>query len=128
MKATRRRDTAPEAALWEALRRLGVEPELDYGLPGGSRRADAALVGAKIAIFVDGCFWHGCPEHGTWPRANAEAWRLKIETNRARDRSTDERLANEGWTVIRAWEHQNPDDVAQEVASAIARSDSVDSD
>ena len=63
---------------------------------------------AKVVVFVDGCFWHGCPDHGTWPAANAEFWREKIETNRLRDRDTDARMAEVGWTVVRVWEHEDP--------------------
>ena len=61
----------------------------------------------RVVVFVDGCFWHGCPEHATWPKNNAEFWREKIETNRRRDRDTDRRLAEAGWTVVRVWEHED---------------------
>jgi DNA mismatch endonuclease (patch repair protein) len=120
MRATRRRDTAPEVALWQALADLGCEPQLDFPLAGTRRRADAAFPEARIAVFVDGCFWHGCPDHGTWPRANADAWRAKIEANMARDQSTDELLARNGWTVIRAWEHEDARSVADAIAAALA--------
>jgi DNA mismatch endonuclease (patch repair protein) len=121
MRATRRRNTAPEVALWQALARLGCEPTFDFPLPDTRRRADAAIPEARIAVFVDGCFWHGCPEHGTWPRANAEAWRSKILANQGRDRSTDELLARQGWTIIRAWEHEDAEAVARSVVDAAAR-------
>lgn len=61
---------------------------------------------ARVAVFLDGCFWHGCPLHGTWPKNNAEWWREKIEANIARDRDTDRRLQELGWTVVRVWEHE----------------------
>ena len=75
--------------------------------------------GIKVAVFVDGCFWHGCPVHGTWPKANADFWREKIETNRARDADTDRRLRENGWLVIRVWEHEPPDDVVERIVRAV---------
>jgi DNA mismatch endonuclease (patch repair protein) len=71
------------------------------------RRADIVFGPAKVAVFVDGCFWHGCPEHATWPKANEDYWREKIETNRLRDRDTDERLRTLGWEPVRVWEHED---------------------
>jgi DNA mismatch endonuclease (patch repair protein) len=70
-------------------------------------------------VFVDGCFWHGCPEHATWPKTNEEFWRQKIETNRLRDRDTDERLEKEGWMVIRVWEHEDSSNAADRVTRAV---------
>lgn len=70
------------------------------------READIVFGPAKVAVFVDGCFWHGCPEHATWPRNNAEFWRTKIETNRRRDLDTDARLIEAGWLAVRVWEHE----------------------
>jgi DNA mismatch endonuclease (patch repair protein) len=70
------------------------------------RTADIVFPSVGLAIFLDGCFWHGCPFHASWPKVNAAWWREKIETNRRRDRDTDQRLADEGWTVIRVWEHE----------------------
>jgi DNA mismatch endonuclease (patch repair protein) len=67
---------------------------------------------ARVAVFVDGCFWHGCPSHATWPKNNAEFWREKIETNRLRDRDTDRRLSVAGWLVVRVWEHEDIDTAA----------------
>src|SRR5688500_5061194 len=96
MQATRQRDTPGELALRSALRVLGLRYRVDTPLPGTRRRADVAFLHAKVAVFVDGCFWHGCPEHGTWPKANADWWRAKIEGNRRRDEDTDQKLASEG--------------------------------
>jgi DNA mismatch endonuclease (patch repair protein) len=77
-------------------------------IPAVRRRADLVFSGAKVAVFVDGCFFHGCPEHATWPKHNAEFWREKIETNRRRDQDTDRRFADHGWAVVRVWEHEDP--------------------
>jgi DNA mismatch endonuclease, patch repair protein len=119
MLATRRRDTPGELALRAALRSLGIRYRIDFVLPGTRRRADLALVGAKIAVFVDGCFWHGCPQHGTWPKANANWWRAKIEANRLRDRDTELQLRKQGWKVLRFWEHEDPIAAARHVAKVL---------
>lgn len=80
---------------------------------------DILFVGARVAVFVDGCFWHGCPSHATWPKRNADWWRSKIEGNVARDADTDERLGREGWLVLRVWEHEDPDVAADRVERAV---------
>jgi DNA mismatch endonuclease (patch repair protein) len=102
-----------------ALRALGMRYRVDVVLPGTRRRPDVAFIRAKVAVFVDGCFWHGCPQHGTWPKANATWWREKIEANRLRDRNTDLTLRREGWTVLRFWEHEDPTLAARRVANAL---------
>lgn len=119
MQATRRRDTPGELALRRALHSLGLRYRVDVSLPGTRRRADVAFSKAKVAIFVDGCFWHGCPVHGTWPKANAAWWRAKIEANQKRDRDTDRRLRRAGWRVLRFWEHVNATQAAQRVAAKL---------
>jgi DNA mismatch endonuclease, patch repair protein len=116
MQATRQRDTPGELALRSALRALGLRYRVDAALPGTRRRADVVFIRAKVAVFVDGCFWHGCPVHGTWPRANAEWWRSKIDGNRARDADTDNRLRASGWLVLRFWAHDDPLDAAEQIA------------
>ena len=121
MQATRRRDTPGEVALRAALRSLGLRYRVDVTLPGTRRRADVAFARARVAVFVDGCFWHGCPEHGTWPKANADWWRKKIETNQRRDHDTDVQLRSEGWIVLRFWEHVDPITAARRVAKALKR-------
>ena len=83
------------------------------------RRADVVFPRQRVAVFVDGCFWHGCPEHRTDPRANADWWRAKIEANIARDRDTDARLRTAGWLPIRVWEHEQADVAANAIASAV---------
>lgn len=109
MVANRRRDTSPELALRSALHRSGLRFRVDQPLPfDRRRRADIVFPRQKIAVFVDGCFWHGCPEHYSAPKANADYWREKVERNQGRDRDTDERLHALGWAVIRVWEHEVP--------------------
>jgi DNA mismatch endonuclease (patch repair protein) len=85
------------------------------------RRADLVFASARVAVFVDGCFWHGCPEHATWPKANAEFWRKKIETNKARDANTNEALTDAGWLVLRFWEHDDPHQCVSAIATAVRR-------
>lgn len=86
-----------------------------------NRRADLVFSRAKVAVFVDGCYWHGCPEHGTTVTTNAGYWGPKIAGNAARDGDTDRRLVEAGWTVVRAWEHEDPVKVANRVAAAVRR-------
>jgi DNA mismatch endonuclease, patch repair protein len=106
MQAVKRRDTKPELLLRSGLHRRGLRFFVDRApLPGMRRRADLVFPRKRVAVYVDGCFWHGCPIHGTWPKNNADWWREKIETNQARDRDTDRRLQQDGWQVIRVWEH-----------------------
>ena len=124
MRANRRTDTKPELALRHALHRLGYRYRKDYrlDLDGGRRvRPDIAFTARKVAVFVDGCFWHGCPDHGNpRPATNAWYWPAKIEGNRARDRDTDRRLTDAGWLVLRLWEHEDPAEAARRVAGAVA--------
>lgn len=104
MQANRRKDTTPELELRRALHRRGHRYRVDHPvLP--RRRADIVFTRHQLAVFVDGCWWHGCPTHGTQAKANAEFWATKIETNRRRDLDTDETLKSMGWTVLRLWEH-----------------------
>lgn len=117
MRANRHRDTAPELALRSALHQMGLRFRVDVRpLPKLARRADLVFKGAKVAVFLNGCFWHACPVHGTWPKTNADWWRSKIEGNRERDTDTDQQLREAGWAAIRVWEHED----AEEAASAIA--------
>ena len=121
MQATRRKNTAAELALRRALFSRGLRYRVEYALPGTRRTADVAFPRLKLAVFVDGCFWHGCPLHGTWPKANARWWREKIDANRRRDRDTDERLRESGWAVMRFWEHADAASSAGAVASMVKR-------
>ncbi len=116
MSRTGRRDTKPEIELRRLLHARGLRYRVDRSvLPGVRRRADIVFPSARVVVFVDGCFWHGCPEHVTWPKSNAEFWRQKIEANRSRDRDTDDRLAAAGWRSIHVWEHEDAAPAADRV-------------
>ncbi|KXX66401.1 very short patch repair endonuclease [Marichromatium gracile] len=116
MRAQKRKDTAPELAIRRELHRLGCGYRVDYPIPVSRRRADIAFPRCRIAVFVDGCFWHACPLHGTVPKHNRTWWEDKLRTNVARDRDTDQRLHEAGWTVIRVWEHEDPVAAARAIA------------
>jgi DNA mismatch endonuclease (patch repair protein) len=100
-------DTRPEIALRSALHRRGLRFRKDYLVRGEGRRVkpDIVFTRWKVAVFVDGCFWHGCPEHGRVPKRNRDYWIPKLERNKDRDRETTEWLTREGWLVVRLWEH-----------------------
>ncbi|MFD7863313.1 very short patch repair endonuclease [Streptomyces sp. NPDC059783] len=116
------RDTAPEVAVRKLLHASGYRYRLNERVPHMSRRTiDIAFTRAKVAVFLDGCFWHGCPEHATQPKSNAEWWRQKLDRNMARDAETTAHLVAEGWTVLRFWEHQTPTQVAEQVAATVDR-------
>jgi DNA mismatch endonuclease (patch repair protein) len=121
MQLQRERDTQPELALRQALHRRGLRYRVDFqGVAGTRRRIDIAFTKAKIAVFVDGCFWHGCPEHGKRDHEiNGWYWPGKIQTNKARDSDTDLRLAKAGWRVIRVWEHQAMEDVVPAIEALL---------
>ncbi|MCC6174089.1 MAG: DNA mismatch endonuclease Vsr [Chloroflexi bacterium] len=122
MRSTRQSGTVAEQRIRTEFEAEGLRYQVDQRvLPGLRRRADFVFTAARIAIFVDGCFWHGCPEHATWPKANAAWWRTKIETNRARDRDTNRRLTGLGWTVIRIWEHEDSVAAARRVSDLVHR-------
>jgi DNA mismatch endonuclease, patch repair protein len=120
MQATRQRDTKGEIALRRELHRLGFRFRIHRRPVHGLRReADIVFSSSRVAVFVDGCFWHGCPTHGTWPRANADWWRKKIEANVARDRDTDSRLGDAGWEPVRVWEHERTEEAATRIAAIV---------
>lgn len=119
MQLTPRRDTPCELAVRSAVHQLGLRFRVDWRLPGTRRRADLAFASAKVAVFIDGCFWHACPKHATWPKANARWWRDKIETNVRRDRDTDSMLKKSGWKVLRFWEHENSGTAALAIVRAV---------
>lgn len=114
MARVRQRGTDVEIELRRALHALGLRYRLQVPLSRKPRRvADIVFIGARAAVFVDGCFWHGCPLHATWPKENAGFWRAKIEANRARDADTTRRLRELGWEVIRVWSHEDPVEAAR---------------
>ena len=120
MAGLARRDTAPEVAIRRLLHAQGLRYRVAYPVPGLRRRSiDIAFTRRKVAVFVDGCFWHGCPEHGTRPRANASWWATKLAANGARDADTTARLVDQGWEVIRAWEHEAPGEVIMRIAATL---------
>ncbi|GAA2026732.1 hypothetical protein GCM10009839_26560 [Catenulispora yoronensis] len=89
-------------------------------IPGMARRTtDIAFLGPRVAIFLDGCFWHGCPEHATSPKSNADWWRTKLDRNMARDRETSDHLASLGWTVLRFWEHEATEDIVDRIVTEV---------
>jgi len=118
MVANRSKNTAPELAVRSILHARGLRYRIHIRpLPELRRSADIVFTRRKVAVFIDGCFWHGCPKHFVMPRANIDYWAPKFERNQRRDREVDERLRAAGWTVLRFWEHQTP----TAVASAIER-------
>lgn len=100
------RDTAPELRYRRELYSRGFRYRVDHRIAPLRRRADIAFPGRKVVVFIDGCFWHGCPEHGTIPKSNREWWIEKLRGNAQRDRETDALLSADGWRVVRIWEHE----------------------
>ncbi|MBA3265006.1 MAG: very short patch repair endonuclease [Nocardioidaceae bacterium] len=120
MQGNRGRDTKPEVALRRTLHARGLRFFVNRRpLPGLRRTADLLFPRARVAVFVDGCFWHGCPEHHTVAKSNAKYWEEKVRRNRERDADTDAMLQNEGWMVIRLWAHQDAFDAAKQVETAV---------
>ncbi|MFJ3706815.1 very short patch repair endonuclease [Streptomyces sp. NBC_01267] len=122
MRRQPRRDTRQEKAVRKLLHASGHRYRVAWKIPDMPRRSvDIAFTRAHVAVFLDGCFWHGCPEHATQPKSNAEWWKEKLAKNMARDRDTTERLTESGWTVLRFWEHESPARVAEQVADIVDR-------
>ncbi len=123
MQQQKVRDTTPEVLLRRELHRLGLRFRLDRQVVTGTRRrVDIVFGPSKVAVLVDGCFWHGCSAHGSHaPAVNVTYWSEKIRTNRERDADTDRRLRSDGWEVIRVWEHDDPGKAAQHIKRAVDR-------
>lgn len=122
MKANRRTDTKPELALRKALHALGYRyrKDLRLDLTGGVRvRPDIVFTARRVAVFVDGCFWHCCPDHGSQPASNTWYWEPKLRRNVERDRTADSALDQAGWTVIRLWEHESLDEAVAAVVDVL---------
>lgn len=121
MRRNPRSDTGPEVALRSELhgRGLRFRKDLLLRVPGRSVRPDVVFTRARVAVFLDGCFWHCCPEHGNQPRRNSDYWRPKLARNVARDRAVNEALTAAGWDVVRGWEHEAPAEIADRVEQAL---------
>jgi DNA mismatch endonuclease (patch repair protein) len=120
MLANRSRDTKPELLVRSLLHRSGLRYRVNQRpLPELRRTADIVFRKARVAVFIDGCFWHGCPDHYKKPSTNAKYWIDKVEGNKRRDQGTDALLAESGWNVLRYWEHEPPERVAAEVEALV---------
>lgn len=120
MQSNKSRDTKPELALRRAVHALGLRYRVSMRpLPKVRRTADLVFIKAKVAVFMDGCFWHGCPEHHAKSATNAAYWADKVERNRERDAETDGLLREAGWSVVRIWEHEDPTEAASRIARAV---------
>ena len=122
MRAIRRRDTGPEMEIRSLLHRAGLRYRVDHRIGTGrsAPRPDIAFTKQRVAVFIDGCFWHQCPEHATMPKANRDFWEPKLRRNVARDRENDAALLAMGWTVLRFWEHEEAKRAAAEIMEAVS--------
>ncbi|HLZ09179.1 MAG TPA: very short patch repair endonuclease [Chloroflexota bacterium] len=120
MQGCRGRDTSSELALRSAVHRLGLRYSVDMRpVDGVRRKADLVFRRERFAVFMDGCFWHGCPHHYSAPVSHAEFWETKLTTNRLRDSETDRLLSESGWAVLRVWEHEDAGLAARRVSDAL---------
>jgi DNA mismatch endonuclease (patch repair protein) len=121
MRANRRSDTIPEIRLRSRLHVAGLRFRKDYlvSIPGMRVRPDVVFTRHRVAVFVDGCFWHACPDHGHQPRSNTDYWIPKLRGNAERDRLVDEHLRTAGWIVLRLWEHVSPEEGLALVKAAL---------
>lgn len=127
MQANRSRDTAPELKVRRLLHARGLRYRVAVApIPGLRRRADIVFTRRRLAVFIDGCFWHGCPKHGRQSfNHNVHYWPEKIRSNKARDADTNSRLVEAGWLVLRFWEHEDPEDVAATIAEVVRSQESA---
>ena len=121
LRVTGRRDTKPERAVRTLLHRAGLRYRVDYRVGAGrsAPRPDIVFTRQRVAVFIDGCFWHQCPEHGVMPASNRDFWEPKLRANVQRDRRQTAQLEEDGWLVIRVWEHEAPDEAAQRIGRAV---------
>ena len=120
MQGNRSTDTGPEVAVRRLVHAMGLRYRKNIRPdPSLRRTADLVFLRQRVAVFIDGCFWHGCPEHHRLPRTNTDYWAAKVDGNRERDNATDETLAAAGWTVMRFWEHDDPEEVAATIRTAV---------
>ncbi|MEO6080890.1 MAG: very short patch repair endonuclease [Steroidobacteraceae bacterium] len=122
MRRVRQKNTSAELALRRELFARGLRYRIHVPVIDTPRRiADVAIKTLRVAVFVDGCFWHGCPIHATWPKGNAEFWRAKIVANQARDKDTNKRLCAAGWKILRVWAHEPPKQAANRITKSVAK-------
>lgn len=121
MCANKQRDTKPELAVRKLAHAAGLRYRVDFAPLADQKRlrADLVFTRARVAVFIDGCFWHGCPEHHTVAKTNAEFWASKVSGNRDRDERVSGLLADAGWRVLRFWEHEDPAEVAESIVRAV---------
>ncbi len=120
MQANRRRDTAPEMAIRRLVHARGLRYRVDARpLPAARHAADMIFTRARVAVFIDGCWWHGCTEHYRPPASNTTYWSRKVARNRERDRLADQALSGAGWTVVRVWEHEAPESAALRIEAVV---------
>lgn len=120
MQRTKQRDTEVEMAIRRAVYRRGLRYRVDQRPTRSVRsRADLVFAGPRVAVYIDGCFWHSCPLHGTRPKKNMSYWSAKLQANRDRDQRVDDTLRGEGWLVLRIWEHEDPEEAAQKIEGAV---------
>ncbi|WP_210438808.1 very short patch repair endonuclease [Nocardioides xinjiangensis] len=123
MKRQGRRDTSVEMAIRRELHALGHRYRVDFRLEPSLRcRGDIVFTRRRVVVFVDGCFWHGCPVHATAPKNNAEWWRAKLDANMERDERNRTALTQLGWDVVRVWEHEEPADAVHRIRVAVEQS------
>jgi DNA mismatch endonuclease, patch repair protein len=120
MQGNKSRDTLPELAVRRLLHAAGLRYRVAHRPePSLRRTADIVFTRQRVAVFIDGCYWHACPEHGTAARSNASYWSAKLEHNVTRDADTTARLEKADWTVLRFWEHEDPTEVTAKVIAAV---------
>lgn len=121
MQRQRRRDTGLEIQIRKALHACGYRYRVDFRMePAQRARGDIVFTRKRLVVFIDGCFWHSCPQHATFPKHNAEWWRQKLAANVARDRRVDSELTKLGWTVVRIWEHETASEAVATIRAALA--------
>lgn len=119
MVANRGRDTGPELAVRRILHAKGLRYRVDFAPLGGRRRADIVFTRQRTVIFIDGCLWHGCPDHYTAPVRNAHFWADKVQSNTRRDAETTESLEKAGWVALRFWEHESAEEICASVIAEL---------
>jgi DNA mismatch endonuclease (patch repair protein) len=121
MLGNKRRDTLPELRVRQMVHAAGLRYRVDYPPLAHNRRlrADLVFTRSKVAVFIDGCFWHGCPQHYVASRTNTDYWGPKIRANAERDARNTALLQAEGWTVLRFWSHTSPEEAATAIAQAV---------